>query len=87
VEGRKYRRNERAIDRDRRSLARSLKNIAEFRKSRARAWVKRENPRSRSRAKLCHQMAIRGRKNESQVKMVLWGRRYYLNKINIFYMI
>ena len=65
VEGRKYRRNERAIDRDRRSLARSLESIAEFRKSRARACVKRENPRSRSRAKLCHQMPIH-RKKESQ---------------------
>jgi hypothetical protein len=64
VEGRKYRRNERAIDCDRRSLARSLENIAEFRKSRARACVKRENPRSR--AKLCHQMAIHSRKKESQ---------------------
>ena len=75
-------RNERASDCDRRSLARSLENMAEFRKSRARAFVKRENPRSR--AKLCHQMAIRGRKNESQVKMVLWGRRYYSNNIILF---
>jgi hypothetical protein len=76
VEGRKYRRNERTGDCDRRSLARSLENIVQFRKSRGRVCTKGKiQGQEPSYATKWQYEAER-----MKVKMVLWGRRYYLNK-------